>query len=316
MFDFLRQQSFLILLVSSMIGGFLLAEPLRFVADSPWLRWTVVALTMTAMTWPLQSSTLMAASRKPTATLLATSISLILAPLFAWPLSQFLNEEFGSGLVIAAAVPSTLASAAVWTRRAGGNDSIAIMVTIATNLSCFILTPLWVYWLTGIHWPEGSLSGIIIKLLMFVVTPMAIGQLLRIPTAWAQWADQNKSNLSRFAQTGILIMVLIGSIRMGLGFHQSDYLTAGVAWEIIKSMVFVFTIHIALLFIGLWAGKITGQSREDQIAIAFSGSQKTLMVGLSTAVSLGLNIIPIVAYHALQLIVDTIVADRLKSSHR
>ena len=33
-----------------------------------------------------------------------------------------------------------VASAAVWTRRAGGNDAVALIVTISTNLACFLLT--------------------------------------------------------------------------------------------------------------------------------------------------------------------------------
>ena len=63
---------------------------------------------------------------------------------------------------------------------------------------------------------------------------------------------------------------------------------------------------------GIYAGRATGQNRENNIAIGFSGSQKTLMVGLSVAVSMGLNIIPIVAYHAMQLIIDTLIADRYR----
>ncbi len=59
-------------------------------------------------------------------------------------------------------------------------------------------------------------------------------------------------------------------------------------------------------------GPVVGVPRDQQIAVGFSGSQKTLMVGLSAAISMGLNIIPIVAYHAMQLLVDTVIADQLK----
>ena len=52
-------------------------------------------------------------------------------------------------LVIAAAVPSTVASAAVWTRRAGGNEIVALIVTVVTNSLCFLVTPLWVLLATG-----------------------------------------------------------------------------------------------------------------------------------------------------------------------
>ncbi len=38
------------------------------------------------------------------------------------------------------------------------------------------------------------------------------------------------------------------------------------------------------------------------------------MVGLTTANQLGFSIIPLVAYHMLQLLVDTIVANRFRRS--
>ena len=53
------------------------------------------------------------------------------------------------GILVVGAIPSTLASAAVWTRRAGGNDAVAILGTIVTNLSCFVVTPVWLFQMTG-----------------------------------------------------------------------------------------------------------------------------------------------------------------------
>ena len=72
---------------------------------------------------------------------------------------------------------------------------------------------------------------------------------------------------------------------------------------------------MALFFTGIFVGRVTKHSVADQIAMGFSGSQKTLMVGLGVAVSMGLNIIPIVAYHALQLIIDTMIANRYQRIH-
>ena len=53
-------------------------------------------------------------------------------------------------------------------------------------------------------------------------------------------------------------------------------------------------------------------NRADQISVGFAGSQKTLMVGLQVAIDLGINVIPMVAYHISQLLIDTLVADRLR----
>ena len=53
-------------------------------------------------------------------------------------------------------------------------------------------------------------------------------------------------------------------------------------------------------------------ARPDQIAVGLAGSQKTLMVGLQVSIELGFNIIPMVAYHISQLLVNTLIADRLR----
>ena len=49
------------------------------------------------------------------------------------------------------------------------------------------------------------------------------------------------------------------------------------------------------------------------VAVGFAGSQKTLMVGLTIALQFGgLTILPMLAYHVLQLLIDTLLANRLR----
>ena len=297
-------------LLSCFVAGYLLAEPLRILNDMAWVKWAIVSLTMIAMTWPLKTSSLISAATSPLPAIIASTINLIIAPLAAWPLSKVLSDDMAAGFVLAAAVPSTLASAAVWTRRAGGNDSVAMMVTIITNGICFLVTPAWVFWLIGEQMTGFSLSDTVLKLLLFVVLPMAAGQALRMPHGSADWATTHKPKFSLIAQIGILTMVLLGSIKMGQTI-EIDSISL-IMNQVLLVIVLVSGLHLALFFLGIFAGRASGQSPENEIAIGFSGSQKTLMVGLSIAVSMGLNIIPIVAYHALQLIIDTLIADRYR----
>ena len=49
-------------------------------------------------------------------------------------------------------------------------------------------------------------------------------------------------------------------------------------------------------------------ARPEQIAVAIAGSQKTLAVGLQVCMELGFNIVPVVAFHITQLLVDTLIA--------
>jgi sodium/bile acid cotransporter 7 len=245
--------------------------------------------------------------------LLAVALNLVLIPLLIWPLAALAGAELGPGMIIAAATPSTLASAAVLTRFAGGDDSVAIMVTIITNASCFLVMPFWIFVQTGNEIESSKLIGTIYKLLFFVVLPIAVAQLARFHSRSAAWATANKPRLSFIALIGILTMVFLGAVKMGLRFSEGDQ-TGLDAKSILIAAVILLGVHVFVFWLGIVIAKATGRTREEQVAVAFSGSQKTLMIGLSTAVNLGMSMIPIVMYHALQLIVDSLFAERLKSS--
>jgi sodium/bile acid cotransporter 7 len=77
----------------------------------------------------------------------------------------------------------------------------------------------------------------------------------------------------------------------------------------------VTAIHVTLLLLGVGVSNAFGFARADVIPVAFAGSQKTLMVGAYLAVAVGpLAILPMVAYHAAQLAIDTLLADWLRNS--
>ena len=110
---------------------------------------------------------------------------------------------------------------AVWTRRAGGDDSLAIMVTIITNLLCFFVTPAWVYYLAGNETDQAKFVGTIFKLLYFVVIPMIVGQLVRFHQSSAKWATAQKRWLSLAAQLGVLFMIFLGAVSTGIRVSES-----------------------------------------------------------------------------------------------
>ena len=80
-------------------------------------------------------------------------------------------------------------------------------------------------------------------------------------------------------------------------------------------MVLVAGVHLAAWFVGYLLGGGCGYSESDRLAIAFAGSQKTLMVGLAIALEFGgLAILPMLAYHVEQLLLDTVLAGRYQLS--
>jgi len=302
---------FLFALMAVLVAGFSGSQVCRVVVEVIWLKWSVVTITMFVMAWPLEFRHLYRTVTRPVGPILATILNLLLIPVMAWPLSYLLGEELGPGLIVAAAVPTTLATGAVWTRRAGGDDSLAIMVTIITNLLCFFVTPAWVYYLAGNETDQAKFVGTIFKLLYFVVIPMIVGQLVRFHESSAKWATTQKRWLSLAAQLGVLFMIFLGAVSTGIRVSESGgfHIRADQVFMMVGVILFI---HLSVCFLGMRLAKCLGLPKPEQIAVGFSGSQKTLMVGLSTAINMGVSIIPLVSYHALQLLVDTVIADRLR----
>lgn len=320
----LRRHWFLAGLVVVVSTGFAFSEPLRSLPDYTILRNGIVVTVLFLMAFPLAFGDLHNAIRRPAAALLATLINGGALPLIAWSLSLLLSGDFAIGVNLMAAIPCTLASAAVWTRRAGGNDSIALIVTIVTNSLCFLVTPFWLLWTTGSQiditvWsqPGGkglSLVEMVTKLFLLVVLPMAFGQLARLVPGAGNWATKNKFTLGIFAQMGILIMVLLGCISCGLKLRSlpTDQMPTLISFGMM--IVVVVSAHLLALLLGVGLARQLKFARPEEIAIAFAGSQKTLMIGLAIATEFyhasPLAILPMVAYHVGQLFLDTAVADR------
>ena len=304
---FLARHWFLIALATVVTIGFLAAPALAPLAHNAWLKWLIVAITMFLMAWPLELAQFRSRLVNPKAPLTAVAINTLLAPLLLWPLAMLMPSDIGASMVLVFAAPCTLASAAVWTARAGGDDSVAIMVTIITSCFCFLTTPAIIYCFIGQTISPSILTGIIWKLLICIVLPIGIAQTMRIQKSSADWATENKRLVNKFAQCGILSVVFIGSIASALKINATS--TSGYGVMIVISVLLMLIVHAVVLVTGVAISKSLSMDRGEQIAIAFSGSQKTLMVALSVAASLGVTIIPLVAYHSLQLFIDTLIAD-------
>ena len=84
--------------------------------------------------------------------------------------------------------------------------------------------------------------------------------------------------------------------------------------DILLMTISVLGIHLVVLVSGHVVGGVFGIGRSGRIAIGFAGSQKTLTVALHVALTHfgGLTVLPIVAYHVGQLLVDTFIADYLR----
>lgn len=316
----LRERWFLVALAAVIVLGFWLCDELAHLPKIAALRNGIVLVVMFLMALPLALKSFAASLRRPQAALLAVAMNAVVVPLLAWggawglrlsAADATLARDMALGLMIAGSTPCTLASAAVWTRRAGGNETIAILVTIVTNMACFLVLPFWLRMFTG-EAVSLSFSKMAIELLLLVVVPIAVAQLVRLYRPLGDWATARRVPLSVAAQLGILSMVGLGAISAGLKLGGDA--TQLLGWDKALMIAAALGVHLVALFLGLGTSLALKQPREDAIAVGIAGSQKTLMVGLHVAIDYfgGLAMLPMIVYHIGQLLADTIIADWLR----
>ncbi|MCO6045441.1 bile acid:sodium symporter [Aeoliella sp. ICT_H6.2] len=307
----LQRHWFLVLLLAVLLTGMTLSSHLHGPL-SQFPREVVVAIVMFITALPMSFGQLTAAARNVRAVGLALVLSILVAPPLAWGIGHLLPTDLSVGLLIAACVPCTLASAAVWTRRGGGNDAIALFVTLVTNLACFLVLPGWLWVMLGqkVKLDAWDLSQ---RLLLLVVVPVIVAQVLRRSTTVLEFAASSKTQLSLAAQVGVLSMVLFGAVSAGetLASVDSSSVPSYIWWWLV---LLVLVMHLMLFALGWFGSRALGLKYADQLPVAIAGSQKTLMIGLDVALLFsGLAVLPMVAYHIVQLVVDTLLVDRLKS---
>jgi sodium/bile acid cotransporter 7 len=312
----LQRHWFLVILGIVLAMGMIFPEQSAQYAFAIPKNW-IIAGVLLAMSLPLEFAAMWNAMRRPAPSLLATFISFVVVPLLVWPISLFFRSDLAAGLIIASAVPCSMASVTVWTRLAGGNEAVSILVTVITNLACFVVTPTWVWFLVGRQTATESFGKMALQLFLVVVLPMVAGQMLRtIPTVGC-WANRQKKLLSHVAQSGVLAIVFVGAVYSGRQLRELGSDVFEVGGQILLMMVAVAILHLVAWTIGLFTAREFGMNREDQIAVAFGGSQKTLMVGLAIALTIpGLTILPMLSYHVEQLLIDTVLAGRLKAKEQ
>ncbi len=316
----LRSQWFLVALVSLLVGGVWGSDRLLPLAEQiP--RSALVAAIMLLMSAPLDLSRALAGIGALRAATIGVLLNAGVAAPLAWLVGRPLSEPFAIGLVVAAMAPCTLAAAAVWTRRGGGNEAVALLITVVTNLGCFLVLPAWAALLleAGQGGDDGEGPGIdaaamSLRLLRIVVIPILAGQAIRKLPAARHWCDAHRIGMSVAAQIGLLSIVFVGAVRCGVLLNGS----VDIGWQDMGGLLLaVVIVHGTLFAAGWWIARKSGCSRADALPAALGGSQKTLAVGLDVAITfsqitgLGLVIVPMVVYHAAQLILDAVLAARL-----
>ncbi|HWL09704.1 MAG TPA: bile acid:sodium symporter family protein [Planctomicrobium sp.] len=142
-------------------------------------QWIVAALTivMLGMGFTLTIGDFQRLLKMPGGVSLGFALQYTVMPLSAWGIASVLQLEpgFAVGLILLGSCPGGTASNVI-TYLARGDLALSVVMTMASTLLAFIMTPFWCQMLAGQYVPVNAL-GLCLSTLQVVVAPVVIGVL-------------------------------------------------------------------------------------------------------------------------------------------
>jgi sodium/bile acid cotransporter 7 len=242
---------------------------------------------------------------------LSTYVLFPLLGLVVYFAGAWLDSSLRLGLFYLCALPSTVSSSVAMTAAARGNVPAAVFNATLSSLLGVVLTPLWLSVVLGATGSGLPLGKVILDLVLWLVLPLALGQLSR--PLLGDLAGRHKKRLNLVDRGTILVLVYTSFCD---SFEAGVFLSQGPL-----ALVLTVAVSFVLLFVVLGAtsqwSRWLGFPEEDRIAAIFCGSKKTLASGVPMArlifgqhPGLSMILLPIMIYHPLQLLVCTWLAGK------
>jgi sodium/bile acid cotransporter 7 len=248
-------------------------------------------------------------------TLLSLAIIFLIAPLVAL-LFTFLHLQTGIilGLLLVAAMPSTLSSGVVMTGSAGGNMAHALLITIIANSLAVLTIPFTLGLLLSFTGDTRIIEidqlPIMIKIAKLVLLPLILGILTRNLAGSRVHPFLPYTSLCN--QIGILSVVWMGTCQ------GREAIVASLG-SVLPVIAVTFCFHLILVVIGMVATRLAGVAKGRRESVILMGGQKTLPLSIILQVSLfpeyGLALVVCVLHHITHLAMDAFLVQYLKEKH-
>ncbi len=246
--------------------------------------------------------------------LLIQGTTFILFPLLILATATLTSQSFSDplwlGLMFLAALPSTVSTSVVMVSLAKGNVPAAIFNASISGLIGIVITPLWMSFVMKSGGHPADFSSIYMKLITEVVFPVALGMLFhRIA---GKFAVRYAKQMTLFDRTIILLIIFKSFAH---AFQERLFDTVST------QHLFVITLLVISLFFLVYylTGRMSRMlhfTREDEITTRYCGTKKSLVHGtvfsgiLFGTASTGLILLPLMIFHAFQILYISAVAAR------
>ncbi|MBQ1498823.1 MAG: bile acid:sodium symporter [Sphingomonas sp.] len=221
----------------------------------------------------------------------------------------YLDSGLATGLMFLCLLPSTVQSSIAFTSIARGNVPAALCSASVSNLAGVVITPVLATMLLSANSGGMSLDAVG-DIALQILLPFLIGQCAR--PFIGGWLSRQKM-LTMVFDRGSILLVVYSAFSAGV--------VAGI-WSKVTPQSLALVIVLDLVILGLVLVFTTAVSRllrftvEDEIAIVFCGSKKSMASGLPmaniifSASTVGLIVLPLMLFHQMQLMVCAALARR------
>jgi len=246
--------------------------------------------------------------------LLAALISsLFLFPAIAYFLASMVFDappDWAIGALIIGVAPVTIAAGTVMVIIATGNVPLSLFICVLSNLASIFTIPFLLS--LFLHFGDAPITLPVLSMLtglaIKVFVPTAIGQMLRpfLKNAIAPY----KKLISIFNQC-IVLMIMLNGLS-----SSTTYITqAGSA--VVAVFAFMIGLHVLILAMNYAISRMIRLDRASTATFTIHTSQKTLTISYIVwaghfATLYPMALIPAIAYHLTQIIMDTLVAQRFR----
>ncbi|MDA3616624.1 bile acid:sodium symporter family protein [Polluticaenibacter yanchengensis] len=216
------------------------------------------------------------------------------------------------GIFYLAALPSTVSSSVVMISIAKGNIPAGIFNASISSILGIFITPVWMTAVMDKVDGDMDMASVLTKLCIQVLVPIILGLLLN--RYLGGFAGKYKKLLGQFDQLIILIIVFNS---FGESFANKVFEPYSIQFILVLAAC-MMALFFLVYSLSLFASRKLGFNDADTVTVIFCGSKKSLVQGAVMGAvlfghsnNLGVILLPIMLYHALQLMAGSAIAQRM-----
>ncbi|REG87796.1 bile acid:sodium symporter family protein [Winogradskyella sediminis] len=214
-----------------------------------------------------------------------------------------------------AALPSTVSSSVVMVSMAKGNVPATIFNASISGIIGIVITPLWMGLFIDSTQTNFDFTAIYSKLILQIIVPVVLGLILQ--RYWGDFARRHSNKLTLFDKS-IILLIIYKSFSSSFENDVFSVVSISDLLLLFMGVIVLFTVVYGLT--GFLAKKLH-LNIQDRITAQFCGTKKSLVHGtvfskilFGNMATLGIILLPLMLFHATQLLIISVLATQKSSS--